>query len=134
MRFYKDNGYVVVNSLSEQEVRHLNLVADEFVTTRGLEIDVPGQGQLFFPLLNYPEFDFTVTHPNTLPLVNAILGGEDKPRLIEFNYRGWEPERQSRYDGSFAPRPLGMAWHPDGVPGPGGTVDARSSRHPCERQ
>ena len=41
MRFYKDNGYVVVNSLSEQEVRRLNLVADEFVTTRGLEIDVP---------------------------------------------------------------------------------------------
>ena len=60
-------------------------MCDEFVTTRGPEIDVPGQGQLFFPLLNYPEFDFTVVHPNTYPLVQRILGGADKPRIIEFN-------------------------------------------------
>jgi hypothetical protein len=83
--FYQENGYVVVNSLSQQEVAGLNTVCDEFVTTRGPEIDVPGQGQLFFPLLNYPEFDFTVIHPNTYPMVQRILGGADKPRLIEFN-------------------------------------------------
>lgn len=84
-QFYQENGYVVVNSLSQQEVADLNSVCDEFVTTRGPEIDVPGQGQLFFPLLNYPEFDFTVVHPNTYPMVQRILGGVDKPRLIEFN-------------------------------------------------
>ena len=83
--FYQENGFVVVNSLGEQEVADLNSVCDEFVTTRGPEIDVPGQGQLFFPLLNYPEFDFTVVHPNTYPMVQRILGGADKPRLIEFN-------------------------------------------------
>ena len=60
----------------------LNAVCDEFVHDRGEEIDVPGQGQLVFPLLEYPEFDFTVVHPNTLPLVQRILGGKDIPRLI----------------------------------------------------
>jgi hypothetical protein len=159
LRFYEENGYVVVRSLGPQQVSALNLVCDEFVQERGAEIDVPGQGQLFFPLLNYPEFDFTVTHPNVYPFVETILGGEDKPRrkcflparcclarcggvcvladtcapmypvVIEFNYRGWEPER-AREDGSAAPRPLGMAWHPDGVPGPGGTVEARAARRP----
>ena len=129
--FYFENGYVVVNALSEQEVADLNVVADEFVHDRGQEIDVPGQGQLVFPLLEYPEFDCTVVHPNTLPLVERILGGKDKPRLIEFNYRGWEPqERWVRDDGTEPPRPLGMNWHPDGVPGPQGTVLARSSRRP----
>ena len=81
-QFYHENGYVVVNSLSEQEVTDLNAVCDEFVHDRGEEIDVPGQGQLVFPLLEYPEFDFTVVHPNTLPLVQRILGGKDIPRLI----------------------------------------------------
>jgi hypothetical protein len=38
----------------------------------------------------HPRFDFTVVHPNTYPLVQRILGGEDKPRMIEFNYRGWD--------------------------------------------
>ena len=32
--FYEENGYVVVNSLSEQEVTDLNVVSDEFVNTR----------------------------------------------------------------------------------------------------
>ena len=73
----------------------------EFVNTRGPEIDVPGQGQLFFPLLNYPEFDFTVVHPNTYPMVQRILGGEDKPRIIEFNCEprrslAHTPHRESR--------------------------------------
>ena len=47
----------------------------------------------------------------------------------EFNYRGWEPEAP-REDGSFAPRPTLMGWHPDGVPGPGGTLEARAARVP----
>ena len=49
--------------------------------------------------------------------------------MTEFNYRGWEPEAP-REDGSFAPRPTLMGWHPDGVPGPGGTLEARAARVP----
>eukprot|EP01052_Picozoa_sp_SAG31_P039991 SAG31_NODE_5682_length_2383_cov_1.567426_2_plen_260_part_00 len=141
----QEYGYCCVRSLSIAELSALNSVCDEWVTTRGPEIDVPGQGQvrtrvvalvvatrtlasvtpaiytlfsqLFFPLLYYPEVDFTVVHPSTKPLVGAILGGWDKARLIEFNYRGWEPELNPRADGTFAPRPKAMAWHPDGVPG-----------------
>ena len=83
------NGFCCVSALSAAELSELNRVCDEWVTTRGREIDVPGQGQLFFPLLHYPEVDFTVVHPNTKPLVGKILGGWEKARLIEFNYRGW---------------------------------------------
>ena len=73
-----------------------------------------------------PEFDFTVVHPNTYPMVQRILGGPETPRMIEFNYRGWEPE-SARADGTMGPRPLAMGWHPDGVPGPGGKLEARAS-------
>ena len=132
LNFYRENGYVVVNSLSGSEVSMLNSVCDEWVHTRGSTIDVPGQGQLFFPLLNYPEVDFTVVHPATYPMVKEIMGGADKPRLIEFNYRGWEPETTEtashREDGSFAPRPRGMSWHPDGVPNV--SLEERATRRP----
>ena len=88
-RRQSQNGFCCVSALSAAELSELNRVCDEWVTTRGREIDVPGQGQLFFPLLHYPEVDFTVVHPNTKPLVGKILGGWEKARLIEFNYRGW---------------------------------------------
>ena len=91
LAFYTEHGYVVVETLSQQEVAELNAVCDGWYEERGADIDVPGQGQLFFPLLNYPEFDQTIFHPNSLPLVGAILGGVENVRHIEFNFRGWQP-------------------------------------------
>ena len=52
LSFYNEHGYVVVETLSEQEVAELNAVCDGWYEERGADIDVPGQGQLFFPLLN----------------------------------------------------------------------------------
>ena len=120
LSFYHEHGYVVVNSLSEQEVAGLNKVCDEWHEVRGAEIDVPGQGQLFFPLLNYPEFDVTVFHPTTLPLVGRILGGNDKVRHIEFNYRAWQPITSD----------YGMTYHPDDCSGGLLTLNQRQTRRP----
>lgn len=118
--FYEEHGYVVVTQLHDREVRQLNAVCDQFHQERGAEIDVPGQGQLFFPLLNYPEFDGTVFHTNTLPLVGRILGGVEHARHIEFNYRGWQPETSD----------YGMAYHPDDCSGGLLTLDQRQTRQP----
>ena len=71
-------------------------------------------------LLEYPEFDFTVFHPNTLPLVGAILGGEENVRHIEFNYRAWQPITSD----------YGMSWHPDDCSGGLLTLEQRQTRFP----
>ncbi|PDH39415.1 MAG: hypothetical protein CNE99_05750 [OM182 bacterium MED-G24] len=118
--FYEAHGYVVVNQLSDVELQQLNEVCDEFHNERGAEIDVPNQGQLFFPLLNYPEFDGTVFHPKTLPLLARILGGIEHVRHIEFNYRGWQPETSD----------YGMVYHPDDCSGGLLTLDQRQTRRP----
>eukprot|EP01047_Picozoa_sp_COSAG01_P036237 COSAG01_NODE_2823_length_7006_cov_12.699146_3_plen_79_part_00 len=43
--------------------------------------EILGPAELFFPMLEYPEFDFTFFHPKTLPLVERILGGREVPRV-----------------------------------------------------
>lgn len=120
LRFYREHGFVVVSSLSVDEVAGLNAVADGFHAERGPEIDVPGQGQLFFPLLNYPEFDLTWAHPSTLPLVGRILGGAGNARHVEFNYRAWQPITSD----------YGMSFHPDDCSGGLLTLDQRRQRRP----
>ena len=120
LAFYNEHGYVVVETLSEQEVAELNAVCDGWYEERGADIDVPGQGQLFFPLLNYPEFDQTIFHPSSLPLVGAILGGVENVRHIEFNFRGWQPVTSD----------YGMSWHPDDCSGGLLTLEQRQTRSP----
>ena len=53
----------------------------QFIADADEDGNVIGDAELFFPLLGYPEMDFTFFHPNTLPLVKRILGGDDVPRL-----------------------------------------------------
>ena len=103
-----------------KEVAELNAVCDGWYEERGADIDVPGQGQLFFPLLNYPEFDQTIFHPSSLPLVGAILGGVENVRHIEFNFRGWQPVTSD----------YGMSWHPDDCSGGLLTLEQRQTRSP----
>jgi hypothetical protein len=58
--------------------------------------------------------------PNSLPLVQRILGGVDVPRLIECNYRAWNgPE--SGYN---------MGFHPDDCSGGLLTLEQRQTRVP----
>jgi hypothetical protein len=71
LEFYNESGYVVVQALSPEEIVALNDATDIWVRERGPEIDFPGQGQLFYPLLNFPEVDFVTQHPKVLPLVGV---------------------------------------------------------------
>lgn len=102
--FYQENGFVVIPLLSEQEVAELNVVCDEW-TMQPDRITLQGQGDLVFPLVHYPEVDSTVVHPNQKALIGRILGGWEHARMIEFNYRGWDPKRHAH--------DLGMTYHPD---------------------
>ena len=43
--------------------------------------NMPGQGHIFYPLLDYPEVDDTILNPRVLPLVSAALGGEENVRF-----------------------------------------------------
>jgi hypothetical protein len=102
--FYQRNGYCVIKMFSEQEVVELNAVCDE-ICSYPERITLSGQGDLVFPLVHYPEVDYTVTHPSQKPLVSRIMGGWEHVRMVEFNYRGWDPVRHD------ADR--GMVYHPD---------------------
>jgi hypothetical protein len=117
--FYRQNGYCVITALSEQELTDLNAVADNFRKYDENHVDV-GPAELFFPLLGYPEFDFTFFHPNTLPLVQRILGGVDVPRLIECNYRAWNGPESGYH----------MGFHPDDCSGGLLTLEQRQTRVP----
>ena len=99
--------FVVVQALSEDEVADLNAATDAWIAERGAEIDFPGQGQLFFPLVSYPECDITTSHPQVFPLLGEIFGGEEHIRHVEFNWRGWPSSNPDE------PGPRGMQFHPD---------------------
>jgi hypothetical protein len=103
-RYYQENGFCVITLLSEREVAAMNAVADEFCDYPD-RVTSGGQGELVFPLVHYPEVDFTVTHPNQKGLISKIMGGWEFVRMIEFNYRGWDPSRHAT--------DRGMAYHPD---------------------
>lgn len=105
LAFYHEFGFVVVPLLSVMEIEQANAVCDEWCDVRGDEIAMPGQGELFYPLVHYPEVDATVVHPVQKRFVSAILRGWENARLIEFNYRGWDPVRDAE--------DRGMTWHAD---------------------
>ena len=58
-----------------------------------------------YPLVHYPEVDFTVDHPSQKPLVSRIMGCWEHVRMIEFNQRGWDPKSHNN--------DRGMVFHPD---------------------
>ena len=103
-RYYQEHGFTVIELLSEEEVVAMNAVADEWCSAAD-RVTLNGQGELVFPLVHYEEVDFTVTHENQKPLIDKIMGGWEHVRMVEFNYRGWDPERHGM--------DRGMTYHPD---------------------
>jgi hypothetical protein len=96
-RFFADNGFVVLaDCLSTAELTELNAFCDR---TQAERPDAWGlgakrrphhrnQGLIFSqPLLDYPELDPYTRHPASFPLVARILGGEERVRFSEFNFR-----------------------------------------------
>ena len=96
-QFFEDNGFVVLKEcLTQAELSHLNEFFDrtqeEVPQKWGLgEQRKPhhsNQGLIFSqPLLDYPELDPYVQHPSSYPVVERLLGGEDRPRFAELNFR-----------------------------------------------
>ncbi len=95
--WFAANGFVVLRScLTLEELAELNAFFDRTQQERpdawGLgERRRPhhrNQGLIFSqPLLDYPELDRYTQHPASYPLVARILGGADRVRFSEFNFR-----------------------------------------------
>ncbi len=95
--FFATNGYVVIeNCLSDEEVADLNGFFDrtqqEVPEKWGLsEKRKPhhrNQGLIFSqPLLDHPELDGYLQHPSSYPVVEKILGGKERVRFSELNFR-----------------------------------------------
>ena len=100
--YFETEGFVVLNGcLSGDEVAHLNEFYDRTQAERpeqwGLgERRKPhhrGQGLIYSqPLLDHPELDAYTRHPGSYPVVSQLLGGEDKVRFSEFNFREAPPD------------------------------------------
>lgn len=95
--YFEDNGFVVLSDcLDASELAHLNAF---FVRTQaerpeawglvgGRKPHHRGQGLIFSqPLLDYPELDRYTRHPSSFPVVASVLGGVERVRFAEFNFR-----------------------------------------------
>ncbi len=95
--FFERNGFVVLKDcLTAKELAHLNEFFARTQAERPASWGLSGrrkphhrnQGLIFSqPLLDYPELDPYTRHPRSFPVVAAILGGEDRVRFSEFNFR-----------------------------------------------
>ncbi|MDE2357426.1 MAG: phytanoyl-CoA dioxygenase family protein [Alphaproteobacteria bacterium] len=95
--FFAAEGYVVLSeALSADELAFLNAFFDR---TQREHPDAWGlgarrkphhrnQGLIYSqPLLDHPELDPFVRHPASFPIVAQLLGGEERARFAEFNFR-----------------------------------------------
>ena len=95
--FFETNGYVVLSScLDAQELEHLNSFCDRTQVEQPLAWGLTekrkphhrGQGLIYSqPLLDHPELDHYTRHPKSFPVVSRLLGGEERTRFSEFNFR-----------------------------------------------
>jgi len=95
--FFEAQGYVVLGGcLGGAELAHLNGFFDRTQAERpeawGLsdrrKPHHRNQGLIYSqPLLDHPELDPYTRHPRSFPVVARLLGGEDRPRFAEFNFR-----------------------------------------------
>ena len=97
-QFFVLNGFVVLrNCLNQSEITELNTFFDRTQHERpeawGASADKRkphhrDQGLIFSqPLLDYPELDKFTQHPGSYPMAARILGGLDRIRYSEFNFR-----------------------------------------------
>ena len=94
---FETHGFVVLaGALTGEEVAELNAFCDRTQAQRpeawGLtEARKPhhrNQGLIYSqPLLDHPELDRFTRHPASFPLVARLLGGVERARFAEFNFR-----------------------------------------------
>ena len=97
LTFFEEYGFVgLVNCLSPAEITHLNGFYDRTQAERPEAWGLSGERKGFHknagimfsqPLLDYPELDPYTQHPRSFQMVARVLGGEDRVRFSEFNFR-----------------------------------------------
>ena len=95
--FFEDNGYVMLSGcLDAVELAELNAFCHRTQADRpeawGLSDKRKphhrGQGLIYSqPLLDHPELDPYTRHRRSYPVVARLLGGEERVRFSEFNFR-----------------------------------------------
>ncbi len=96
--FFAQHGYVTLtNCLDPAEIKQLNAFFDRTQRERpqswGMSTDKRkphhrDQGLIFSqPLLDYPELDKFTQHPGSYAIAAKLLGGLDRIRYSEFNFR-----------------------------------------------
>lgn len=95
--YFESNGFVVLkNCLGDAELAHLNEffdrtqaeVPEKWGLTARRKPHHRNQGLIFSqPLLDYPELDIYIQHARSWDIVARLLGGEDKVRFSELNFR-----------------------------------------------
>lgn len=95
--WFERHGFVVLaDCLDAAELDHLNEFCERSQAERpdawGLsdrrKPHHRNQGLIYSqPLLDYPELDPYTRHPRSFPVAARLLGGEDKARFAEFNFR-----------------------------------------------
>jgi hypothetical protein len=92
LNFFRTNGYVVIpNALTPDEVAFLNSFVDQDMAAHPEDWHI-GKTTLRshgHPLMENPQLDRFVQHPNTFPLMREILGEEI--RFGQFDFRDVEP-------------------------------------------
>jgi hypothetical protein len=97
VEFFNQEGFAVIaGALSEAEVAHLNGFFDRTQISHpaawGLSEQrtwyQKNQGLIYSqPLLDHPELDRYTQHAGNYEVVCKLLGGEDRPRFAEMNFR-----------------------------------------------
>jgi len=95
--FFEREGYVVLaRALDSEDLAYLNLFCDRTQAERpeawGLSARRKphhrNQGLIYSqPLLDHPELDRFTRHPGSYPLVARLLGGAERARFAELNFR-----------------------------------------------
>lgn len=94
---FERHGYVVLTGcLDAAELLFLNGFCDRTQAEKpgvwglsgGRKPHHRNQGLIYSqPLLDHPELDPFTRHPRSFPIVARLLGGEDRARFAEFNFR-----------------------------------------------
>ncbi|MCY3819321.1 MAG: phytanoyl-CoA dioxygenase family protein [Gammaproteobacteria bacterium] len=97
LAFFGEYGFAVLDGcLSPAEIAHLNEFYDRTQRERPDAWGLSGDRKFFHrnagimfsqPLLDYPELDPYTQHRSSYRVVAQILGGEDRVRFSEFNFR-----------------------------------------------
>ena len=143
--YFEAHGFVVLSAaISAREVAFLN---DFFDSTQAERPEAWGltekrkphhrnQGLIYSqPLLDHPELDPFTRHPRSYPVVSRILGGEEKVRFSEFNFRE-TPEGAGPGPMNFPDAAGGQPQHPADFRGPWQSHRPRPDpqhRHPGPR-